>query len=70
MSSDGALSPSESPTKKNAAANRVSVNDDDFKEDEDDGGNDSDRKKDRKCSSKVANKKNGKKNFLLGCRVS
>lgn len=62
MSSDGALSPSESPTKKSAAANRVSVNDDDCKDDEDDGGNDSDRKKDRKCSSKVANKKNGKKN--------
>lgn len=65
MSFDGVLLFSESLIKKSVVVNCVSVNDDDCKEDEDDGGNDLDWKKDRKCSFKVVNKKNGKKNGFI-----
>ncbi|XP_022801079.1 transcriptional regulator ATRX-like isoform X2 [Stylophora pistillata] len=56
MSSDGALSPSESPTKKTAAAANLIIDSDG---DSDEGN---DQKKNRKRSSKIEKKKHAKKN--------
>ncbi|KAJ7382178.1 hypothetical protein OS493_036611 [Desmophyllum pertusum] len=62
MSSDGALSPCESPTKKTMPEINDSDSHPDDDDDDDDNDDDSDQNSDSKPASRIANRKHGKKN--------